>query len=129
MSGTPAVPGDDRWLDEQAGPIVRPYAITGGRTRAAESTLELVAMVATTERGLALVDQITGEHQEIVQRCRRPLSIAELSAHLNIPLGVGRVLVSDLLEQGLVVVRRPAARHRMSDEALLEKVMNGLRQL
>ena len=120
---------DDRWLDDAAGPVVRPYAITGGRTQAAESTLELVAMVATTERGLAMIDQIDGEHQDIVRRCRRPLSIAELSAHLNIPLGVGRVLVSDLLEQGLVVVRRPAPRHRMSDEALLEKVMNGLRQL
>jgi hypothetical protein len=120
---------DDRWLDDAAGPVVRPYAITGGRTRAAESTLELVAMVTTTERGLAMVDQVTGEHLQIVQRCRRPLSIAELSAHLNIPLGVGRVLVSDLLAQGLVVVRRPAPRHRMSDEALLEKVMNGLRQL
>lgn len=120
---------DDRWLDDAAGPVVRPYAITGGRTQAAESTLELVAMVATTERGLAMIDHIDGEHQDIVRRCRRPLSIAELSAHLNIPLGVGRVLVTDLLEQGLVVVRRPAPRHRMSDEALLEKVMNGLRQL
>ena len=120
---------DDRWMDDAAGPVVRPYAITGGRTQAAESTLELVAMVATTGRGLAMIDHIDGEHQEIVRRCRRPLSIAELSAHLNIPLGVGRVLVSDLLEQGLVVVRRPAPRHRMSDEALLEKVMNGLRQL
>jgi hypothetical protein len=120
---------DDRWLDDAAGPVVRPYAITGGRTQAAESTLELVAMVATTERGLAMIEQIDGEHQDIVRRCRQPLSIAELSAHLNIPLGVGRVLVTDLLEQGLVVVRRPAPRHRMSDEALLEKVMNGLRQL
>ena len=120
---------DERWLDDAAGPVVRPYAITGGRTQAAESTLELVAMVATTERGLALVEQIDGEHQEIVRRCRQPLSIAELSAHLNIPLGVGRVLVTDLLEQGMVVERRPAPRHRMSDEALLEKVMNGLRQL
>jgi len=123
------VTSDDRWLDDAAGPVVRPYAITGGRTRAAESTLELVAMVTTTERGLALADQVSGEHQEIIRRCRRPLSIAELSAHLDVPLGVGRVLVSDLLEQGLVVVRRPAPRHRMSDEALLEKVMNGLRQL
>jgi uncharacterized protein DUF742 len=120
---------DDRWMDDAAGPVVRPYAITGGRTQAAESTLELVAMVATTERGLVMMDHIDGEHREIVRRCRQPLSIAELSAHLNIPLGVGRVLVSDLLEQGLVVVRRPAPRHRMSDEALLEKVMNGLRQL
>ena len=120
---------DDRWMDDAAGPVVRPYAITGGRTRAAESTLELVAIVTTTERGLAMIDQVAGEHQEIVQRCQRPLSIAELSAHLDIPLGVGRVLVSDLLEQGLVVVRRPAPRHRMSDEAILEKVMNGLRQL
>lgn len=123
------MPSDDRWMDDEAGPVVRPYAITRGRTRAAQSTLELVAMVTTTERGMAAIDHVSGEHQEIVRRCRRPLSIAELSAHLDIPLGVGRVLVSDLLEQGLVVVRRPAPRHRMVDEALLEKVMNGLRQL
>ena len=40
---------DDSWLDAAAGPIVRPYAIIGGRTQAADSTLELVAMVVVTE--------------------------------------------------------------------------------
>jgi hypothetical protein len=123
------VSGDGRWLDDQAGPVVRPYAITGGRTRAAESTLELVAIVTATELGLSMSGQLAGEHQQIIHRCRAPQSIAELSAHLDVPLGVGRVLVSDLLEQGFVVIRRPAPRHRMADEAILEKVMNGLRQL
>jgi hypothetical protein len=120
---------DDSWLDAAAGPIVRPYAIIGGRTQAADSTLELVAMVAVTERGLRMLSQMTGEHQEILRRCRQPQSIAELSAHLDVPLGVGRVLVSDLLHHEFVVVRRPAPRHRQAEEALLEKVMHGLSKL
>src|SRR5258708_3853489 len=109
-------------MDDEAGPVVRPCALTGGRTRPDESTLELVAMVAATDFGLSLLDRLTGEAQEIVRLCQRPLSIAEVSAYLDVPLGVGRVLVSDLLEQGLVVVRRPGPRHLLPDEALLEKV-------
>jgi Protein of unknown function (DUF742) len=123
------VSADDSWLDAAAGPVVRPYAIIGGRTQPADSTLELVAMVAVTDRGLGMLDQITGEHQEILRRCRKPQSIAELSAYLNVPLGVGRVLVSDLLDLDLVVVGRPGARHRKVDQALLEKVMHGLSRL
>jgi Protein of unknown function (DUF742) len=120
---------EGRYLDDAAGPVVRPYAITGGRTQADQSTLELVAMVTATDLGLGMAGRLDDEHREIITRCREPHSIAEVSAHLNVPLGVGRVLVTDLLEQGYVVVRRPAARHRMIDEAILEKVMNGLRQL
>jgi hypothetical protein len=120
---------EGRYLDDAAGPVVRPYAITGGRTQADSSTLELVAMVTATDLGEAMAGRLDDEHREIITRCHEPQSIAEVSAHLNVPLGVGRVLVTDLLEQGYVVVRRPAPRHRMIDEAILEKVMNGLRQL
>jgi hypothetical protein len=120
---------EDRWYDDDAGPVVRPYAMTGGRTRAADSTLELVAMVVTTEHGLSMMDRLVGEYRDIVMLCRRPLSVAEVSAHLNVALGVCRVLVTDLLDKGLVGVRRPAARHRLPDLEILEKVMDGLRQL
>jgi Protein of unknown function (DUF742) len=120
---------EGRYLDDAAGPVVRPYAITGGRTQADASTLELVAIVTATDLGLAMAGRLDDEHREIITRCREPQSIAEVSAHLNVPLGVGRVLVTDLLDQGYVEVRRPAPRHRMIDEAILEKVMNGLRQL
>ena len=86
-------------------------------------------MVVATELGLAELDQILGEHREIVQRCRQPVSIAELSAYLDVPLGVARVLVTDLLQHGFVVVQRPAALHPVADEALLKKVIDGLRQV
>ena len=121
---------EQSWLDDDAGAIVRPYAMTRGRTRPDDSTLELVALVTATDLGRSTMDRHAGEQREILQLCRQaPLSVAELSAHLDVPLGVGRVLVSDLLEQGLVVVRRPGPRHLAPDEDLLEKVRHGLLRL
>src|SRR6266487_446858 len=42
---------EDQWLDEEAGPVVRPYALTRGRTRPTGETLDLIALV-TAIRGV-----------------------------------------------------------------------------
>jgi hypothetical protein len=118
------------FLDDDAGAVVRPYALTRGRTRPDERTLELIALVSATDLGRSTADRYAGEHQEILRLCRSgPVSVAELSAYLDVPLGVGRVLVSDLLEQGMVAVRRPGPRHLAPDLGLLERVRDGLLRL
>jgi hypothetical protein len=80
--------------------------ITGGRTRAVDTTLRMETLVhtsvvpgGTTGRG-----QLTFEHARIVEMCREASSIAEVAAQLGVPLGVATVLVADLVDQGRLSV-------------------------
>ncbi len=86
---------------------VRPYAMTGGRTRPTHDTLEIEALVATTSVG-EQTPKLTVEQRAIAALCHDLLSIAEVAARLHLPLGVIRVLVGDMADEDLVVVYRPA---------------------
>jgi hypothetical protein len=146
----------DRWFDDAAGPVVRPYAMTRGRTRsAAAGRIDLVALViaesadarpgappapgpggapeaaAASGARAAPGDGVLGpEHLDIVARCRRaPQPVAELAAVLDLPVGVVRVLVGDLVEAELVRVTRPVPPAELPDERVLRDVINGLRSL
>jgi Protein of unknown function (DUF742) len=120
---------NDEWFDEEAGPVVRPYAVTGGRTRPTKGSLELVALVTTTSHGRAAAGSLDPEQRAIAALCLRLQSIVEISARLNIPVGVVRVLVGDMLDAGLVTVHRPARPTNRPDQALIEKVLDGLQAL
>ncbi|MFV0130951.1 DUF742 domain-containing protein [Streptomyces sp. HMX112] len=121
------------WFDDDAGPVVRPYAMTRGRTSTPNRhRLDLIAVVvpeaAADDPGR---DQsLSPEHVEIVERCADlPQSIAELAAGLDLPVGVVRVLVGDLVEEELVHVTRPVPPAELPDENILREVINGLRAL
>ena len=86
---------------------VRPYAMTGGRTRPTHDDLELEALVVTTASG-EQTPKLTVEQQAIAALCHDILSIAEIAARLHLPLGVTRVLVGDMADEDPVVIRRPA---------------------
>ncbi|MET9296321.1 DUF742 domain-containing protein [Streptomyces sp. NPDC003077] len=125
--------GTRHWYDDEAGPVVRPYAMTRGRTRsAAEARLDLIAVVIAEDRAEGPVtDQtLSPEHVEIVDRCRAaPLSVAELAAGLDLPVGVVRVLIGDLLDAELVRVSRPVPPAELPDASVLREVIDGLRAL
>ena len=77
--------------------FVRPFVITGGRTRANDETLRVETMVQTvSDQG----SRLSFEHARIVDCCWEPLSIAEVAAKLAMPLGVAIVLVGDLVDAG-----------------------------
>ena len=125
--------GDVRWFDDAAGPVVRPYAMTRGRTRsAAEGKLDLIAVVvADSVNHMPVADQtLSPEHIDIVELSRdSPQSVAELAAELDLPVGVVRVLIGDLLHAALVRVSRPVPPAELPDEKILREVINGLRAL
>jgi hypothetical protein len=107
---------------------VRPYAMTGGRTRPTHDDLEIEALVSTT----SMVEQtpkLTVEQRAIGALCHEILSIAEVSARLRLPLGVVRVLVADMADEHLVMVHRPAHAGDRPDLALLERVLDGLHSI
>ncbi|MBB1244002.1 DUF742 domain-containing protein [Streptomyces durbertensis] len=111
-------------------PLVRPYAMTGGRTRP-RYQLAIEALVSTTADPMKLQGQLP-EHQRICRLCHEIKSVAEISALLSIPLGVARILVADLAEAGLVAIHQPGgdeAAGGQPDVTLLERVLSGLRKL
>lgn len=110
------------------GPLVRPYAITGGRTHPRHE-LAVEALVSTlfVERDLS---SLTPEVQAICELCREVRSVAEVSALLRMPLGVARVLIADLANDGVVHVREtPVQEDGQPDLMLLERVLSGLHRL
>ena len=120
--------GDAKWVDRDAGPVVRPYALTGGRTEPATGEiLDLIAIVVAARTG-----DLTGlspEHRKILSLCGQPVTVADVASDTGLPLGVVRVLLADLLVQGrLTVMRQQQAGERPSAD-LLEEVLHGLRAL
>lgn len=118
--------GGDSWYDEAAGPLVRPYTITSGRTPADSARLDVSTQVMT----LRSEQEPTGlgpEHMAIVQMCRKPVSIAEIAVYVKVPLGVVRVLCGDLIERGLVITRSPTSHPAQApDLETLQAVLDGL---
>ncbi|MGH4029235.1 DUF742 domain-containing protein [Actinomycetota bacterium Odt1-20B] len=108
----------------------RPYALTGGRTEG-QLPLAVEALITTVRAHAApaalAVAGLGPEHRGILGRCTVPTSVAEVSAVLNVPLGVARVLVSDLAVQGFVTINQPA--DGQPTAALMERVLGGLRRL
>ncbi|MCU1452347.1 MAG: hypothetical protein JWN46_493 [Acidimicrobiales bacterium] len=106
---------------------IRPYAITGGRTRA-RTDVPIEAIVYRTPAGEGSLGRLTLERAQIVGLVSPPQSVAELSAHLKLPLGVIRVVVGDLVEEGLLGMNSQSATGR-PDLRLLERVLDGLQAL
>lgn len=121
-------PPDGAWLDQDAGPVVRPYALVGGLTRPSGQRLDMLDMVRAARRAAQDPPQLSPEQAALLQRCQMPAPIAELAADLDLPVGVIRILVGDLRERGLVTIHwaQPAA---FSDLKILQEVVDGLRRL
>lgn len=114
--------------DDVHGALVRPYAVTRGRTRPRHH-FAIEALVSTTDFGAQAGHRGTPEVQTIIDLCREVRSVAEIAAHLRVPLGVARVLVGDLTDEGLVRVHEPGYEDGQPDLMLLERVLSGLRRL
>jgi hypothetical protein len=110
------------------GPVVRPYAVVRGRTRPDGAELDVIAIVRARRAARLDPADLEPEHLAMLARCQHPLSAADLSAALDLPLGVIRVLLGDLRDRGLVVIDQPAP-ERVRNVRLLREVANGLRAL
>lgn len=113
----------------QANSLVRPYTRTGGRTRS-DYDLAVEALVSTSAQGMRSKGAVSPEQQSICGLCVDTRSVAEVAAHLRLPLGVARVLIGDMAGMGLVMVHQSSTvvGDRPSME-FLERVLSGLRRL
>ncbi|MEV7006085.1 DUF742 domain-containing protein [Streptosporangium sp. NPDC051022] len=118
--------GSDGSGDEE--PLFRPYTVTGGRAepRYHMAIETLVSSSFIMDEELAL---LTPEQEAIIRMCRAFRSVAEISALLRVPLGVARVLVADMADEGLVRLHQPSLEKGQPDLNMLERVLSGLRRL
>ncbi|MFS2295520.1 MAG: DUF742 domain-containing protein [Actinomadura sp.] len=121
----------ERWLDREAGPLVRPYAMTRGRTRPEGGDFELITVVAATGVPAGEKLRYSPDHARVLRACAHPVAVVDLSADLGLPIGVVRVLLGDLRDEGLIsaVHAVEPARGRRPPKGVLREVLNGLRAL
>lgn len=105
------------------------YTITGGRSRSAESSLDLVTLI------VGECDPVPGmqsEHVRILRLCRQPVAVVEISADLGLPVSIVKILLCDLLDSGQITARHPAAAPtgmQLPDPETLKQVLIGLQNL
>ncbi|MFC4053987.1 MULTISPECIES: DUF742 domain-containing protein [Actinomadura] len=116
--------GDELWLDDDAGRLVRPYAVIAGRTRPAVR-LDLLSLVVATGPRPAGLDL---EHEKALDLCRAPTSVAEVSAYLGLPVAVTKVLLADLVSCRAMTSQAPRPAAELTDRDLLEKLLDGLQR-
>ncbi|WP_329279210.1 DUF742 domain-containing protein [Streptomyces sp. NBC_01451] len=104
----------------------RLYVLTGATQGGERASLDLVTLiVACAEPPPAAAP----EQAALLRLCKAPLSVAELSAYLNLPFSVVTVLLTELLAAELVQARDPLISQSLADRSLLEAVMHGLQKL
>lgn len=120
---------EEQWVDDHAGPVVRPYAVTRGRARPVTGTFDLISLVTATRVDVSAEADLGPEHLAIIGLCQRMQSVAEIAAHLDLPVGTIRVLLGDLVARSLIQVREPRSTGDVPDDSIFEAVINGLRAL
>lgn len=115
--------GQQSWLDADAGRLIRPYTVSNGRTKPSV-TLDLLSMVRATGRALKV--DLTPEHALALDLSRAPVTVAEIGAHLRLPVAVAKILLSDLIVQGAVSARPPDPAADPADRDILQRVLDGL---
>lgn len=119
-------PGEE---DPVTSDFVRAYVITGGRRLPSADDLSLHTLVVLAP-GRELPRQASPEVRAIWELCSGGyLSVAEVAGHLGLPVGVARLLLTDLSEQGHLLRRAAPPRAQAVDKETIEKVLHGLESL
>jgi hypothetical protein len=116
----PGVP-PGRWVRRDDGPVVRPYAVTGGRTEPDGEVLDLIAVVVATGMGDPADDEPLRripEHRKILARCQQQATVADIASETALPLGVA-----------VTVMRHRPPRAQLPGNEVLQEILNGLRAL
>ncbi len=114
-------------MQDDGGPLVRPYFLTGGRSRPSRRNLELITLVVAVTR--TVNEPVSPEYVEIMEICQQPASVAEVSAKLKVPLVVVKIMLSDLIERGYLMTGSPPVTSDIPSPELLKAVLYGLRRL
>ncbi|GGK94037.1 MULTISPECIES: DUF742 domain-containing protein [Streptomyces aurantiacus group] len=114
---------------DAAGRLVRPFTLTGGRTRPDRSDFSLITTVSAVDPPPAWGVRTQPEHARILRLCEKPIAVAELAAHLDLPMSVVTIMLCDLLAADRITVHPPRPVSGTPDMDLLQKVRDGLGRL
>jgi hypothetical protein len=121
---------DQRWLDDQAGPVVRPYAVTRGRARPVTCQFDLIAYVIARPGADDSAVELQPEHRMTLRKLKQgPITVAELASQLDLAVGVVRVILGDLLAGAQIRVHAPNAIPHQPNDRIIEAVIDGIRSL
>ena len=107
------------------GDLVRPYLATSGRTASAVEGLQIETLVQSTNKPAS----VRFEAAKILGMCDRPISIAEIAAHLALPFGTVKVLVGDLITSGNLEAHRTTDGSGIDDVQLITRLISGVKDL
>ncbi|GHH56762.1 hypothetical protein HNQ79_006181 [Streptomyces candidus] len=108
--------------------MVRPYTPTGGRAAPTRRTLDLATLlIASPDKPLAGLD--AHSHRLMLHCLPGVLSVAEVSADLQLPAAVTKVLVASLVDSGHLHSRNPVPAAQQHDHQLLERILDALHKI
>ncbi|WP_327321942.1 DUF742 domain-containing protein [Streptomyces sp. NBC_01210] len=115
---------------DAVGRLVRPFTLVGGRTEPTRDIFTLITLITTArDPGPRRTRALPPEHRQIVQMCTMPKAVAEVAALLDLPVSVATILLSDLLDEGLITAHAPVSASEDGGLALLHRVRDGLARL
>jgi hypothetical protein len=124
--GYDSFPAEDEPVLEAAD-LVRPYVITHGKAIPDANQFSLITLVTAADGHQQRTAQLDPERRAVLELCSGGyLSVAEIAGHMRLPLGVVKIVLSDLSEGGHVVTRAPATRAQLVDRQILQEVLDGL---
>ncbi|MBH0777432.1 DUF742 domain-containing protein [Nocardia bovistercoris] len=120
----------ESWYDDEAGPLVRLYAVTRGRSGGARHKLDMLTLVVNASVGMQ-PRRPEPEYARILQMSHSAISVAEVSAALNLPLTSTKILIGDLIDDGLLKFRSPdpAPEAAARNTQLLRAVLKGIQAI
>ncbi|QXJ20245.1 DUF742 domain-containing protein [Actinomadura graeca] len=119
----------ERWIGRDAGPVVRPYAVTRGRTRPIGPAMDIVTILVATGRTPADRVWLSREQRRLLELCRQPSTPADLASETDLPLQVVQILLADLHQYGLIEEKRQSEQPDRPDPRILMRVLDELRRL
>ena len=123
-AGTPTHREPVSSMPEDEDPIVRPFMLTGGRTRPLQDGLRVETLLRAVPAALSA--PLRFESRRIVELCQQVMSIADVSVALKVPLGVVRVIVADLVTDGYLRIEEQLGELPI---ALIERIRDRVRAL
>jgi hypothetical protein len=114
--------------DSATGRLVRPYALTGGRTSTTHAQLDIATQIVVARTDIDRTD-LEPEHEEIIALCRRPLAVAEIASTMDVPLFVAKVLIGDLIDRGALEAGWHELDNPQPDLRLMEQILDRLQAL
>lgn len=117
--------------NDGVGRLVRPFALIGGRTQPSQDVFTLITLVITVERPGSATGSapLLPEHRRILRLCATPTAVVEIAAQLDLTVSVTTIMLSDLLDEGLIIAHPPPHATGDPELALLQKVRDSLARL